>query len=320
MLTAFTLSFRMSICLVFIPFDLNDEGDILSYLQDYDVVFFYKHWSSQVTTSLQNAIVDFADLGGGVVSIHHGLYNQSKNILVDSLFQAHSPALGWSGSRTTYNIYQSNYGHFVSTSGIVNDGVSPAPAAWTGTPLLEGSNQSLSLYPRFELFDEIYNNMQFVVGTNFGDDINEINPILSNDQTPSSQSHIHGFVKLFDHNMDGMIGRVVFGSPGETIANYQYPNQYAQFLRNAVFWARGLNNNAGANTIWIAGSGDWNNSANWSGNQVPNESSDVVIPDQGMETTITIPGSTDIHVLLLEIGLNVVFEIPVGTTFSVLAN
>ncbi len=306
------------------PFDLNDQSDIYEYLDTFDVVFFYKHWSSMVTVALQNAIVDFADDGGGVVTIHHGLYNQDngvihKNILVDSLFEVHSPSATWSANRTTYHIYQVNYGHFVSTFGVVNAGVSHEPAIWSGNPPLEGSNQSLSLYQRFGLFDEIYNNMQFVSGVNFGHAINDITPLFSNDQAPAGQSHIHGFVKLVDRNNDETVGRVVYGSPGETIVNYQYPHPYAQFLRNAVYWARGGALCHAHTATWLGGDGNWDDPFNWSSSEVPNSCSDVVIPNQIAETFITMPEASDITIDLLYVGSNVVLEIPVSTTFTVLS-
>ncbi|MCB0686851.1 MAG: hypothetical protein KDC53_10005, partial [Saprospiraceae bacterium] len=93
------------------PFDLNNETEILNYLKSFDVLFFYKHWSDFVSVDLQNAIVTFADDGGGVVSIHHGLYNDihngfDKNIMVNDLFEAESPQSGWSATRDTFQILQ----------------------------------------------------------------------------------------------------------------------------------------------------------------------------------------------------------------------
>ncbi len=306
-----------------VPFDINNQMEIETYLNDFDVVFFYKHWSSMVTDALQNAIVQYADDGGGVVTIHHGLYNQDngvidKNILVDSLFEVHSPSATWSANRTTYNIYQVNYGHFVSTSGIVNDGVSSAPGVWSGTSLLDGSNQTLSLYPRFSIFDEIYNNMQFVASATFGDGINEINPLFSNDQSPSSQCHVHGFTKIVDRDGDGIMGRIVYGSPGESISSYQFPHPYAQFLRNAAFWARGSVGCVAHSNTWIGGDGDWDNAANWSENQVPDACSHVIIPDQLSPTVVTVPAGLEIEIYLLDVGLNVDLDIPASTTLDVL--
>ena len=302
------------------PFNLNNQSEIFGYLMNFDVVFFYKHWSNNVTNELQQAIVDYADAGKGVVSIHHGLYNESKNILVDSLFEAHSPAMGWSANRTTYRTYMANYGHFVSTYNIITDTSTSSPAAWNMNPLLTGSNLSGSLYHRFELFDEIYNNMQFTASAEFGDNINQITPIFSNDQSPGDQSHVHGFVKLFDADADGMIGRVVYGSPGETMVNYQYPHPYAQFLRNAVFWARGSAVCSNHSSTWVANSGDWDVGTNWSSAIVPGPCTHVLIPDQVSETTINVPAATEINIHLLEVGLNVVFDVPLGTIFTVLGN
>ncbi len=302
------------------PFNLNNREDILNYLNNYDVVFFYKHWSNNVTDDLQNAIVDFADGGGGVVSIHHGLYNQSKNILVDSLFQAHSPANTWSANRTNYQIYQTNYGHFVSTFHIINDTATDAPALWGTHPLLPGSNLSQSLYPRFGIFDELYNNMQFVADVSFGPGVNQVNPIFSNGQTPGGQCHVQGFVKLFDRSEDETIGRVVYGEAGETIANYQYPHPYAQFLRNAVYWAAENRTCNHSISTWTSGTGTWDLSSNWSSNALPTICSDVIIPDQGTAISVTCPAMHDISIHLLEVGLNVDLEIPLGSTLTVTSN
>ncbi len=308
-----------------LPFDINNESEIYNYLNDFDVVFFYKHWSSMVTDPLQNAIVQYADDGGGVVTIHHGLYNQDngvidKNILVDSLFEVHSPSATWSANRTTYNIFQVNYGHFVSTSGIVNEGVSSAPGVWAGTPLLGGSNQTLSLYPRFSIFDEIYNNMQFVASASFGDEVNEINPLFSNDQSPAAQSHVHGFTKIVDRDGDGKMGRIVYGSPGESIASYQFPHPYAQFLRNAAFWSRGSVGCVANTNTWIGADGNWDNPTNWSENKVPDACSHVMIPDQMSSTIVTVPSGVEINIYLLEVGLHVDLEIPASTTLNVLGD
>jgi hypothetical protein len=131
---------------------------------------------------------------------------------------------------------------------------------------------------------------------------------------------VHGFVKVFDGDGDGTTGRIVYGSPGETSVNYQHPHPYAQFLRNAVVWARGESACAPSNPSWIAGNGNWETAANWSTNAEPGVCSDVSIPDQIIETTITIQNGSDININLLEVGLNVAFSIPLGTTFSVLVH
>ncbi|MFZ1791726.1 MAG: hypothetical protein WAT92_25590 [Saprospiraceae bacterium] len=297
-------------------FDPNDSCAIFTYLSSYDVVFFYKHWSSSVTNALQNALVNFADNGGGVVSIHHGLYNQDKNILVNNLFQAHSPAVGWGANRTTYNIFQTNYGHFVSSYNIVNNSVLTAPAVWNTNPLPTVANASSSYYQRFSIFDEIYTNMQFTNTAVFGDGQNQINPIFSNDLSPASQCHVHGFVKLFNPNADNSVGRVVYGQAGETIANYQYPHPYAQFLRNAVFWA---GNNATITydaLTWTAGNGYWNLANNWSPQRLPGTCHDVLIPDQNTPIQIDLPANL-IEIHSLKAGSNVLLQIPTGGTLNI---
>lgn len=58
-----------------LPFVLSDQTGIQNYFNQFDVVIFFKHWSTAVTNSLQNALVAYADAGGGVMAIHHGMYN-----------------------------------------------------------------------------------------------------------------------------------------------------------------------------------------------------------------------------------------------------
>jgi hypothetical protein len=172
-----------------LPYSGTSTASILSYLQQFDVVVFFKHWSTDLTAELQNALVSYADGGGGVMAIHHGLYNHiigslNKNILVNQLFGVESAMASWSGNLTTYNMFSTNYGHFISTYAIPYGTSMPAPSPWSSNPLVQGSNTSFSTYQRFSLYDEIYNNMSFVSGQTFGRNLNQINPLFSNDQTP----------------------------------------------------------------------------------------------------------------------------------------
>lgn len=224
-----------------LPYTGTSTASILSYLQQYDVVVFFKHWSTFVTPELQNALVSYTDGGGGVLAIHHGLYNhiigsQDKNILVNQLFGVESAMATWSGNITTYDMLSTNYGHFISTYAVPYGTSAAAPFAWNSNPLLQGSNTSFSTYQRFSLYDEIYNNMSFLAGQTFGRNVNQVYPLFSNDQWPASQSHTNAFLKLFNPSADATVGRVAFFQAGETRANFSLTHPFGQVIRNAVVW------------------------------------------------------------------------------------
>ncbi|MBC7886165.1 MAG: hypothetical protein H7X99_11865 [Saprospiraceae bacterium] len=294
-----------------LPFDLNNECSVFGFVADFDVVIFYKHWSTGVTVSLQNALVSYADNGGGVIALHHGLYNDidpggfNKNIIINSLFKAESAMSTWSANRTTYNLFATNYGHFISTWGLSYPTAMLAPAAWSGNPLHESANTGFAYYQRFSLFDEIYNNMTFVGSPLFGRDINMITPLWSNNLTPSGQCHVSGFTRRFDQNMDGIDGKVVYLQPGETKANYSVTHTYGQTIRNAIIWA-GINNTViNPKIIWIAGTGNWTTGLNWDMNRIPRPCDEVIIPDQPNEIIVTIPPYGNHVIKSLTVGNNV---------------
>ena len=218
-----------------LPYDGSSVTSIENYLSNYDVVVFYKHWASNITANLQNAIVNYADDGGGVLSIHHGLYNSGKSILVNDLFEAESSSSGWSANLTEYNLVMTNYGHFVSTYGVALANPVETPSNWSSLP--EGAaNMSYSYYPNIEIEDEIYNNMTYTANASFGRGINEITPLFSDNVSSSQYHHASGYVKLFDGSMDGSVGKVAFFEPGERPENYEIDSPYGQILRNAVVW------------------------------------------------------------------------------------
>jgi putative intracellular protease/amidase len=224
-----------------LPYNGNDEASILNYLNNYQVVLFFKHWSTNLTDALQNALVDYADQGGGVLALHHGLYHDidgalNKDILVNQLFGAESAMNTWSANRTTYTMFNTNYGHFVTTFGIQYPDAISAPAVWNTNPLISEANSSFSTYQNFSIYDELYNNMAFVNGQTFGRGVNQINPLLSNNQTPAAQSHTSGFVKRFNPSSDGTEGRVAYFSAGERPESFALSHRYAQLVRNAVVW------------------------------------------------------------------------------------
>lgn len=221
------------------------QQDILNYLDDYDVVIFYKHWSTGVTNAMLNAIVTYTDNGGGLLALHHGLYNdldgaQNKDILVNQLFGAESAP--WTslddGTRLTYRFFSTNYGHFISTNciNLTPGNLSlPAPAPWAVTSLNAKANASFSYYQNFQLYDELYDNMVFKPGVVFGRGVNEITPLFSNDQNPSAQAHVAGFVKTFNQTGSD-VGRVAYLQPGERKENYAQSSIYGQVIRNAIVW------------------------------------------------------------------------------------
>lgn len=233
------------------PYTINvDDWNLFSgaptynQLKEYDVVIFFKHWSSGVTTALENALIDYADDGGGVIALHHGLYNEdagslNKNLLVNNLFGAGADDSGFGATRENYRLFSTNYGHFVSTYGIslaANPSLT-APAWSTSVP--SGANISFSYYPNFEIYDELYNNMTFVGGQSFGRGVNQVTPIFSNAENaaPSGQAHTSGFVKLFNPGGDASIGRLAYFQAGERPESFAINHPYAQVIRNAVIWA-----------------------------------------------------------------------------------
>jgi hypothetical protein len=227
-----------------LPFTPTNTASILAYLQPFDVVIFFKHWSTNVTTNLQQALVQYVDNGGGLLGIHHALYNDSintsfnKNIIRDQLFGVESSSNTWSGvSLLTYPLFQTDYGHFISTYGIQNHTSLPAaPTSWTGNPLPLSANVSFATYTNFQLFDELYNNMQWRSGVVFGRRINQTTPLFSNGQTPASINHTSGFTRLFNQNLDNNIGKVVYLQPGERRENYDSAQAFTQVIRNALAW------------------------------------------------------------------------------------
>jgi putative intracellular protease/amidase len=224
-----------------LPYDPNNGTSILNYLNQYNVVVFFKHWSTGMNDSLQNAIVKYADQGGGVLGLHHGLYGHisgasNKNILINNLFGAESAAATWSGNLSNYNLLNTNYGHFVSTYGINYATPSLAPAVWNTNPPMASANNSFSYLPTFSIYDEIYNNMSFVAGESFGRNINDITPIFSNDYATAAQCHTAGFVKLFDGDLNGVVGKVAYYQAGERRESIHINHLYGQVIRNTVAW------------------------------------------------------------------------------------
>ncbi|MCE3297282.1 MAG: hypothetical protein K0R65_2996 [Crocinitomicaceae bacterium] len=224
------------------PFDANDVNSVLSYLEQFQGVVFFKHWSTGITDEIQQALKTYADNGGGIVGLHHALYNdidneQNKNILVNEVFGMESAMSTWSASLVNYQVYSTNYGHFVSTYGVNYFNAQEPPLEWENTAMPNaGSNLSHSTYQRFPVFDEIYNNMVFVNNPSFGHGVNQICPLFSNDQSPLAQMHTTGFVKLFNPEMDESEGRIAYFEIGERKESINISHVFGQVVRNAVFW------------------------------------------------------------------------------------
>lgn len=229
-----------------LPYNPNDAASILSYLDFFDTVVFYKHWSTGITPELLDALVTYADNGGGVVALHHALYNhssggQNKTTLINNLFGIESPQSGWSGNLANYDLISTNHGHFITTYGLhfLPNPVS-APANWGANPLMSIANHNYFNYSRIQIYDEYYGNMQFVAGETFGRNVGDITLLYSNNIS-SGIAHTSGCLKLFNPSADASIGRAVYFQVGERTENYDLNHangiHFGQVVRNAVIWA-----------------------------------------------------------------------------------
>lgn len=222
---------------------LNNKEAFKAELKKYQSVIFFKHWNTFITQALQDALYEYADEGGGLVGLHHGLYNDvdgggNKNRIVD-IFQVQSATSGFGANLYNYNLYSTNYGHFISTFGItLSNASATSPGAWTSwNPVVNGGNSGRSTFQNFSIYDELYHNMQFVNGASFGRAVNQIQPLFSNNQAVGSQVHTSGFIKKFNPSGDSSIGKVVFLQAGERQESLNIAHRYGQVLRNAVLWS-----------------------------------------------------------------------------------
>lgn len=225
-----------------LPFDINNLSSITNYLLQFDSIIFFKHWSTDITLELQQAIVDYADNGGTVVGLHHAAFNQvinanvNKNLLVQ-LFGVQSLLSTWSGSELeSQNLTMAQYGHFITSFGtdsMVNPILSPTNGFETG------ANTSFSTQHAFQIFDEVYRNWELVAGQEFGLGINQLTPLLKNDVTSiasDTQQDFAGLVKRYDGNLDGTIGQIVFMMSGERTQSININHPYGQLIRNSAAW------------------------------------------------------------------------------------
>lgn len=280
-----------------LPYIATDQNSIESYFSNFDTIIFFKHWSTGITDELQNALVSYADDGGGVLALHHGLYNditpsENKDIIVNDLFGAESHESTWGADRGDYTVYSTNYGHFISTFGVdLNASSSLEPATWSGNQPPSGSNLNYSFYQNFEVYDEIYTNMTFIDGQTFGRGVNEVTPIFSNNHPSTVQSHTTGFVKLFNPSLDETVGRAAFFEIAENRDNININHVFGQVVRNAVVW---LANGHNDDTDTTFQDGNWEDTTTWVSGSVPNANTNVTVAH-----TVTI--NSDVECLELSV-------------------
>jgi putative intracellular protease/amidase len=231
-----------------LPFDPDSVESVRAWLQAYDTVLMFKHWSTGMSAALQDALVDFVDDGGGLVALHHGLYNDvtgalDKDVLVEQLFGVHSPMGTWSGSSLqTQDLLFTQAGHFITSFHLAHRLPAPVPAApaWGSFPLPAGANAAGASYHRIAVFDEIYNNWTVLPGSEFGTGLGDIEALLATTGSPAAATHLAGFSKRLDPSGDGSVGRVVFLMPGERKESFAAASVYPRLLRNALIWSANL--------------------------------------------------------------------------------
>lgn len=231
-----------------LPFDPDDVASVRAWLEDYDTVLLFKHWSTGMTDALQTALVEFVDAGGGLVALHHALYNDitgvlDKDILVEQVFGVHSPQGSWSGSSLqSQDLLFTQAGHYITSFHLAHRlpaPVSSAPA-WAMYPLPAGANPGGATYHRIPVFDEIYENWTVLPGSVFGTGLGEIEPLLATTGSPPAATHLAGFSKRLDPSGDGTVGRVVFMMAGERKESFGADSVYPRLLRNALLWSADL--------------------------------------------------------------------------------
>lgn len=305
-----------------LPFDSLNECSMISYFHQFDVIIFFKHWSTGVSPAMQNALVAYTDYGGGLISLHHGLYNDidvpsgyNKNILINQLFNAESSQSNWSAQRTQYQLINTNYGHFISTNGLDYPNVVQAPGSWFNN-ILSSVNTGFSFYFGYNIFDEIYLNMEFVNNPVHGRSNNQITPLYGIGQLTNSRNFTSGFVKNVDLNHDNIVGKLVFIQPGETRTNYSVTHRYGQTIRNAVYWAGYNSLRSFPVSRWNVASGNWTVATNWSPVGIPRPCDHVVLPVQQNTYTVTVPGNNHIFIRSLTAGHNATLDIQSGSSLT----
>ena len=220
-----------------LPYDPGDHASVLSYLSGFDVVLQFKHWGSAMTPAVQGALSAYANAGGGIVALHHGLYNDGGKDSFAALFGAQATNPGWSVYYNPYTLISVSGGHFVTQYGITwPQAQFPLAAGPGGIP--PSVTFSAGAYPGLALTDEIYGTMAYLPGVTFGRGPGQITPLLTNDHTSSSgQLFTSGFARQV--GPAGSVGRLVYLQAGERRGNYDATQPYGQMIRNAVVYASG---------------------------------------------------------------------------------
>jgi putative intracellular protease/amidase len=225
-----------------LPFITNDTSSILAYLRGFDVVVYFKHWSTGVTPELVSAMLQYADEGGGLVALHHGLFNQGAINALAAAFGAESNLANWAGSTNPAAVpspvfMNTNYGEFITSYATTFDVALAQPAIGFPAAPLPPNRNGLG-YPAYSLADELYLNMQFLGAPTFGSGVGEVNLLLANNYVAApNQTITAGFSKRYNPSADATVGRLAYLQPGENRANYLAASRHGQMVRNAVVWA-----------------------------------------------------------------------------------
>jgi hypothetical protein len=216
---------------------------VLSYLSGFDVVLQFKHWGSGMTAAVQNALSAYAQAGGGIVALHHGLYNDGGKNTFTALFGAQAANSGWGVFYNPYTLISVSGGHFVTQYGITwpqaQNTIASGPSGIPQSVTFSGGS-----YAGLTLTDEIYNTMTYSNPVAFGRGLNQIIPLLTNDRTTTTgQLFTSGFVRRV--GSAGSAGRLVYLQPGERRGNYDASQPYGQMIRNAVVYASGWSADGG---------------------------------------------------------------------------
>ncbi|TQV78262.1 hypothetical protein FKG94_14440 [Exilibacterium tricleocarpae] len=209
-----------------------------------DVIFVFCH--NTFSQAMQNQIVNFADNGGGVVGVHHAIYNHGNNKMpLVSMFGAELPATATLNNPNSIiflegaGLLNINIGHFVSTHGMPSDiSVAYTDALPIPNPSAGGGYFGFT----FPGPDELYPGITFNNGVEFGRGANQIERLFGNNTIieggdDSGELTTSGWVKRFDSDQNGVGGRVVYLQPGETPGVTFADETYRHLVKNAVLFA-----------------------------------------------------------------------------------